>query len=150
MTEYDLSDSSESPEVTEAGAMHGRVLAAPILRFDLQAELERLRRQPGYDAGKPTGKTLVKEPDLRIVLIALRDGAGLEEHQASGPISVQVIEGKITLRVMNARVDLTAGEIVALEAGVRHDVEAAGDAAFLLTIGRTTYEQVSDRHEPRF
>jgi quercetin dioxygenase-like cupin family protein len=118
-----------------------------VLRFDLSSETEHLRSQPSYRRGSPTGKTLVKEPDLRIVLMALRAGSRLEEHEASGPISVQAIEGNLVLRLPDTAVQLTAGEMVALEPHIRHDVEAVDDAVFLLTIGRTRYEQVSDRHE---
>jgi quercetin dioxygenase-like cupin family protein len=118
-----------------------------VLRFDLQAELAELRGRQSYPERKPTGKTLVKEPDLRIVLMALKAGARLEEHDASGPISVQALEGHLRLRVPEGAVDLNAGEMVALEPNIPHDVEGLSDAAFLLTIGRTTYENVSDHHE---
>lgn len=127
----------------------GKVLSAPVLRFDLPAQLEQLRGQESYVAGQPTGQTLVKEPDLRIVLMALRAGGRLEEHHASGPISIQAIEGGLRLHLPDGSVELTAGELLALESGVPHDVEAIEDTAFLLTIGRTTYHQVSDQHEPR-
>lgn len=120
-----------------------------MLRFRLGHELDQLRRLPSYASGKPTGKTLVKEPDLRIVLMALKAGARLEEHDASGPCSVQGIEGILRLRLRDAAVELAAGELLALEPGIPHDVEALEDAAFLLTIGRTLYEHVSDHHEPR-
>jgi FAD/FMN-containing dehydrogenase len=58
---------------------YDRVLSAPVLRFDLEAQLARLRRQGSYKRGAPTGKTLVKEPDLRIVVMALRSGGRLAQ-----------------------------------------------------------------------
>jgi quercetin dioxygenase-like cupin family protein len=128
---------------------HGRVLAAPVLRFDLQEELDQLRHQEGYPTGAPTGRTLVKEPDLRVVLMALKTGGRLEKHDASGPISIQAIEGHLRLLLPDQTVELDAGQLLALEPGIPHDVEATEDSAFLLTIGRTTYQHVSDRHEPR-
>lgn len=124
-----------------------KVRSAPVLRFEFAAELDRLLTQPGYHSGKPTGTTLVKQPDLRIVLMALKSGGRLEEHRASGPISVQVMHGRVRLQVAGSTVELHAGEIVALEPGVAHDAEALEDAAFLLTIGRTTYDHVSGHHE---
>jgi quercetin dioxygenase-like cupin family protein len=126
----------------------GRALEAPVLSFSLRTEVEQLRQQQSYQNGEPSGRTLVKEPDLRVVLLALRAGARLKEHHASGPISIQVIEGPIRVSLPAESVDLTAGQLLALESGVRHDVEAIGDSAFLLTIGRTTYEHVSELHEP--
>lgn len=128
---------------------HDRVLAAPVLRFDLQAQLAQLRSLGSYETGAPTGKTLVKEPDLRIVVMALRSGGRLEKHRASGPISIQAIEGRFHLHLPSGTIELKAGELLALEPGIPHDVEAIDDTAFLLTLGRTTYEHVSDQHEPR-
>jgi|SRR5579884_1505389 len=127
---------------------HSYTLAAPMLHFDLRSEAEQLRRQPSYERGDPTGKTLVKEPDLRIVLFALKAGARLDQHQASGPISIQAIGGTIRLRAGNETVELASGNLLMLEPRVPHDVDALGDAVFLLTLGRTTYQDVSDRHEP--
>ncbi len=127
----------------------GPAMAAPILRFDLQAELEQLRQQPAYQNGGPSGMTLVKEPDLRIMLMALKAGARLPEHHASGPISIQAIEGRLRVRVAGQTSELIAGQLLAAEESIPHDVEAIEDSAFLLTIGRTTYAEVSDQHEPK-
>lgn len=126
-----------------------RVLAAPMLTFDLGAEVEDLRRKPGYAAGEPTGSTLLKEPDLRIVLMALRAGGRMAEHRASGPISVQPIEGRFRFSLTDQSVELTVGKLLALEPGIAHSIEAGEDSVFLLTIGRTTYRDVQDHHEPR-
>jgi quercetin dioxygenase-like cupin family protein len=138
-------DPSSEPLSTRADRDH--VLAAPMLRFDLRAETERLQQQESYRKRDPTGRTLVKEPNLRIVLMALQAGAKMEEHQASGPISLHVLQGRLRLRLLADSVELTAEELLMLEPGVLHDVEASEDAIFLLTIGRTTYDRVSDRHE---
>lgn len=145
----DARDSRPSSGNTETSGRQNRVLAAPILRFDLRTEVDQLRRMPSYDAGEPTGKTLVKEPDLRIVLMALRSGARLEEHHASGPISIQAIDGRLRFRTPEESTELSAGQLLALEPAIPHDVEAIDDTAFLLTIGRTTYQNVSDQHERR-
>jgi quercetin dioxygenase-like cupin family protein len=126
-----------------------RVLAAPVLRFDLKAQIVQLQRRGQYESGAPSGETLVKEPDLRIVLMALRSGGRMEKHQASGPVSIQSIEGRFRVRLPSGTVELEPGELLALEPGIPHDVEAIEDTAFLLTLGRTRYEHVSDRHEPK-
>jgi quercetin dioxygenase-like cupin family protein len=126
----------------------GPDIEAPVLRFDIRTELEQLKQQRNYQDGVPAGRTLVKEPDLRIVLMALYGKAHLREHHASGPISIQVIEGALRVRLLNDSIELTAGQVLAVESGIRHDVEAIGAGAFLLTIGRTTYDHVSEHHEP--
>jgi quercetin dioxygenase-like cupin family protein len=140
-------DHDSAPGASRSPKHGGRAIEAPVLRFTLQTEVEQLRQQSSYRNGNPSGRTLVKEPDLRIVLMALRAGARLQEHHASGPISIQVIEGPLRVSLPAESVELTVGQLLALESGIRHDVEAIEDSAFLLTIGRTTYEHASDWHE---
>jgi quercetin dioxygenase-like cupin family protein len=125
-----------------------RALSGPLLEFDLASELQTARSQERYAHGDPAGTTLVKEPSLRIVLMAVPAGGRMEQHTASGPISVQVLEGRFHLSTPHGGVDLAPGTLLAIQPGIPHDVEAIEDGAFLLTIGLTTYESVSDHHEP--
>jgi hypothetical protein len=79
--------------------------------------------------------------------MALRAGARLQEHKASGPISIQVIEGQLRVSLSAESFALNAGQLLALESDRHHDVEAIEDCAFLLTIGRTTYWHDYDPYE---
>lgn len=126
----------------------GRALAASVLQFDLPAEMEHLRHGQIYEHGGPSGRTLLKEPDLRIVLMTLKAGGRMEEHSASGPSSIHVIEGLVRVQLPEGQGELGPGNVLTMESAVRHEVEAVEDSAFLLTIGRTKYERVSDSHEP--
>jgi quercetin dioxygenase-like cupin family protein len=126
----------------------GRTLAASVLQFDLPAEMELLRQGQTFEHGGPSGRTLLKEPDLRIVLMTLKAGGRMEEHSASGPTSIHVLEGVIKVQLADSQSDLGPGSLLTMESEVRHEVEAMEDSAFLLTIGRTKYEHVSDSHEP--
>ncbi|MGH2460755.1 MAG: cupin domain-containing protein [Chloroflexota bacterium] len=109
-------------------------LAGLVLSFDLNAEIAQLHREAAWLQGTHNAKTLIKEPDLRIVLIAMRDGARLPTHQASGNISIQALAGHLILQLPDRTVDLPGGHLVALEANLRHDVEARGESALLLTV----------------
>lgn len=108
-------------------------LESPILSFDLNAEIGRLRGEDGWQAGRDS-KTLVKHPDFRVVLTVLKSGARLHEHKAAGRISVQAVAGHIRMHVQDKVFDLPAGHLLALERALPHDVEALEDSAFLLTI----------------
>jgi quercetin dioxygenase-like cupin family protein len=108
-------------------------LESPILSFDLNAEIARLRSENAWQGGR-NSKTLVKHPDFRVVLTVLKSNARLHEHKAAGRISVQAIAGHIRMHVQEKAIDLPAGHMLALERGLPHDVEALEDSAFLLTI----------------
>ncbi len=109
-------------------------VAHALLTFDLDAELERLHAEEGWQQGTRNAKTLVKEPDLRIVLIALRQGGRMEEHRAPGRLSIQTLTGRLRLQVREQTIDLPAGHVLVLDPDVAHDVEALEESAFLLTI----------------
>lgn len=114
-------------------------LAAPSLHFHLDVERQKLLAHPAYSKSGQASAILVKEPDLRIVLIRLRSSGRMEQHKASGPISVQPLEGRLRLVLPDESVQLAVGELLVLEPDIPHDVEAMEDSTFLLTIGRTTY-----------
>ena len=111
-------------------------LAEPLLRFDLKYELELLRREGSWE--RETGrssKTLAKYPDFRIVLVCMKAGSHMKDHRAEARISIHALEGKISLHVPGQNpIELSAGQLMALDCGVHHDVEALAESAFLLTI----------------
>ncbi len=123
-----------------AGQTHGsperpmHQVARALLTFDLAAEVQRLRAEEGWQQGTRHAKTLVKEPDFRLVLISIRRDGQMEEHRAPGRISIQTLTGRLRLHVLDETIDLTAGQMLVLDPDVAHDVEALEDSAFLLTI----------------
>ena len=126
---------SDSPKqsVGSAAIRSPGPLESPVLSFDLNAEMTRLRGENAWQGGR-NSKTLVKHPDFRVVLTVLKSNARLHEHRAAGRISVQAIAGHIRMHVQDKMIDLPAGHMLALERALPHDVEALEDSAFLLTI----------------
>lgn len=108
-------------------------LAAPLLRFDLNAEIQQLRSEGRWQNGH-TAKTLAKYPNFRVVLIVMKPGGRLEKHRTEGRISVQILIGHIRFHTAEQRLELPAGQMITLEHDIPHDVEAVSDSAFLLTI----------------
>jgi quercetin dioxygenase-like cupin family protein len=109
-------------------------LAETLQVVDLQAELAQLRLERGYREGERNANTLVKGDNFRIVLTALRAGNRLHEHEAAGWISIQAVAGRLRVHAAGQTVELPSGHLLALAGGIRHDVEALADSAFLLTI----------------
>jgi quercetin dioxygenase-like cupin family protein len=123
--EYSLDRSPEGPP---------RHLDAPLLEVDLASAANDLRgaeawRTLGHDA-----KTLLKYPNLRVVLVAIRAGFRMGEHRARGQFTLQVLEGEVTFLLGSQSVRLGAGQLLALEESRLHDVEAVKDSLVLLTL----------------
>lgn len=120
----------------QAGAAErpDRHLADALLTLDLLAELARLRAEETWLRTGRHARTLVKDADLRVVLVALREGMRMEEHHAPGRITIQTLAGRLALRVADRTVDLPTGHVLTLGPAIPHDVEAREESAFLLTI----------------
>src|SRR5689334_2629702 len=67
-------------------------------------------------------------------------GARAQEHRAAGPVTLQCLEGTLRLHHAGHPLELGAGEMVVLDAGIPHSHEALTDCAVLLTL--TSAEQV--------
>jgi quercetin dioxygenase-like cupin family protein len=112
---------------------HPQPMAAPFLEFDLSREIETLEREPEWTSGQ-NARTLVKFDDFCIVLTALKAHSQIPEHRTEGRLSIHTILGHIRLRALGRTFDLPAGNLLALDPEVPHDVEALEDSAFLLAI----------------
>ena len=117
-------------------------LADAVIYSNIGHEVERLKNAPAWQqAVGRSSETLVKYAGLRIVLVVMKAQSRMCQHHADGPISVHCIQGKIRLHLPEGKtVDLEPGGIVALQAGLTHDVEALVESAFLLTIAWTENE----------
>ena len=106
------------------------------LKFDLQAEAAALVQEPTWRAHGHNAKTLVKHPDFRVVLIALKAGARVSEHKTDHCVTIHALEGRLRLHVPGyPALELGQGELLALEQTVVHDIEAVADSIFVLSLG---------------
>ena len=121
-------------ETTGTSQRPAQRLAAPLLTFDIASELEQLRREDTWQREDHNAITLVKEPDFRVVLVAVKRGGRLEEHHTHGRISIQVISGLLRLHLPDQTIDLPEGRLLALDRQIKHDVEALEESSFLLTV----------------
>ena len=110
-------------------------LAEPLLQIDLERELQQLRREDSWqrETGR-SSKTLAKYPDFRIVLILMKSGTRMRQHRAEGRISIQQLKGQVCIHLADRKVNVSAGQLLVLDCGVLHDVEALEESALLLTI----------------
>jgi hypothetical protein len=60
----------------------------------------------------PRPQALVEEPTLRIVLVVMKRGARLREHDADGPVSVHTLADLLRLHLPTQSADLPAGHLL--------------------------------------
>ncbi len=111
-----------------------RPLDAPAVRMDFHQRLSQLKNEPMWRQRDRTAITLFHSERMRVVLVALHDGAELPEHRVAGPVTIQVLEGRVTINAGAEEMVVAEGEAVALQDAVPHRVRAEGESAVLLTL----------------
>lgn len=81
-----------------------------------------------------SARTLVKEGPLRATVVALAPGGEMAEHRSTGPITIHVLEGELSLRAGADEWRMEEGDLLSLSGGVPHDVRSEDGAMFLLTL----------------
>jgi len=109
-------------------------LTAPLLTFNLEKEIERLRREEHWLKDGRISQTLVKYSDFRIVLILMQAGTVMREHKADARISIHGLSGRLMVQLPEKTVELSTGDLLVLEKCLPHDVSAVEESAFLLSI----------------
>ena len=109
-------------------------LTAPLMDFNLEKEIAQLHDEEAWQRTGRNSKTLVKQPDFRIVLIALQKDGHLEEHSADARISIYTLAGHVKIQLPEQTVDLPGGHLLVLDRALEHDLQALEESAILLTI----------------
>ena len=133
VTLANLSGRTPAPEQDRPAAR----LSRPVIEVEIRRHLDAIRAGAAYRDSDHAAETMVKEPGLRVVLIALKAGGRLPKHRARASITVQAVEGTVRLTVEGSTIELTEGSLVAVAAGVPHDLETVAPGAVLVTMGGT-------------
>src|SRR6202158_5617805 len=64
----------------------------------------------------------------------MKSGTRMRQHRAEGRISIQELKGQVCIHLPDRKVNVSAGQLLVLDCGVLHDVEALEESALLLTI----------------
>lgn len=124
---------SETREHEAHRRPHAPPMVGPFMEFDLTAEIHRLHGETTWSTGH-NARTLIKYDDLRVVLTTLQACARVPPHKTEGRLSIHVLSGHLQVKASERTFRLRPGGLLALDAGVLHDIEALEESAFLLTL----------------
>jgi len=108
--------------------------AAPEHVFDLNEAAARLRSEAPVGQRGYRQTALYREAPLTMVLFAFEAGGAMPEHATPGVVTIQVIEGALTVQTPEHTHELTAGAVLVLAPNERHGVRAGQASLMLLTI----------------
>jgi quercetin dioxygenase-like cupin family protein len=96
--------------------------------------VDDLLAQAPVEAGKLGHFTVLKSPDVRVVVLAFEAGFVLKEHAAPKTLLMQALDGALRVTAGGRTIELTQGTLIRMDAGERHQVEALQDARLMLTL----------------
>lgn len=102
--------------------------------FDLAAEGEAIRAEPGAARDGHRQITLFRADGLSVVLFEFDAGGWLTDHSADGYVTVNVLAGEIEMTTPEGVHSMPAGTLLVLRPGVRHDVRAKVASRMLLGV----------------
>ena len=121
-------------ETTGHDYLRTHQVSGDVLLLDIGQESEAI-----LDAARALGvghaaKTLIKDGPIRLVILGFKAGSSLREHSAGGPLSIQVLSGRVEVSTAGRSDSVVSGKALILGPSVIHSVEATTDAVLLLTI----------------
>ena len=121
-------------EATGHSYLQDHQISGEVITLDIeQEEASILEAAKAAGVGR-AAKTLVKDGPLRVIILGLKLGASLQEHEAAGPVSVHVLSGQVDISSPGRSDPLRGGQALVFEAAVSHSLEAQSDSVVLLTI----------------
>jgi quercetin dioxygenase-like cupin family protein len=109
-----------------------RALSGPLLRFELAEEAARLRAETSFLEGDRNARTLTKAGAFRLVLVVFRASATFDENDQRGSVALQVLDGRVDVRVGEDTIEIGAGEIAVVSPDHPWKAVAMTDGLLLL------------------
>ena len=131
----------KSNEATPQRPAGTRPLNAPLLVLDLLQAQTQIKQELVWHRSDRNALTLLQADGMRVVLIALHEGAEMKTHTAPGIISVQVLEGHLGFEAEGQTTELKPGQLLTLQTGLPHRVVARQESVFLLTMANPAAEK---------
>ena len=88
----------------------------------------------GEELAQARSVALFKSRQLEVLRLVLQAGEGLPAHKVRGEITIQFIEGEVSIDLHGSSRRLATAELMYLGAGELHAVTASTDSSLVVTI----------------
>jgi quercetin dioxygenase-like cupin family protein len=85
----------------------------------------------------PRTTPLVRENGLRALLLHLKKGDEIPEHQNRGAITVHCLQGHVVFFAAGERVELTPGVLISLPPEAPHKLSGEADSLLIVTMSES-------------
>ena len=99
-------------------------------------KLASLTNNLEYHETRPTIQVLMDTDAGKEIRIAFQKGQVMKEHKTPFPIVVEIFEGAINFGVNGVVHNLKRGDMIGLEGGVPHDLEALETSTVRLSLNK--------------
>lgn len=90
----------------------------------------------GEELKQAPSTAIVRTPHFELIRSVLQKGRSVPEHKVDGELTIQCIEGRLSVQAHGRAIRLGPGELLFLAGGTPHSVEAEEDSSALLTLVR--------------
>ena len=111
-----------------------RALDASLVTVNLPFYIDQVKKEASWKESDRNAITLFKSANLRLVLVALHQGAEMAKHTSPGVLHIQVLEGQIRFITDEQNVELFKNQMLVLHERIPHSVKAESEAVLLLSI----------------
>ncbi len=87
-----------------------------------------------YSEDRVVIDALITSPFGKEIRIAFQKGQIMKEHKTKFPITVSTVKGLIAFRVQGKTIELAAGDVIALEGSIMHELEALEQSVVRLSL----------------
>ena len=93
-----------------------------------------LQEEPEYQRSGHTGLTLMKTPELRVVVESAEAGVVLARHTIHGPATLYLVEVELSIEIRDGRYSAGSGDMVVLPRDEVREIISLKRSVFLLAL----------------
>ena len=111
-----------------------RIIDAPVVRVNIPDSINQIKSEKAWLNSDRNALTLLHSGPLRLVLVALKEGAEMSPHSVEGASFIQIISGRVWVETLEKSLSLDTGEGLAIAPDIPRSIFSEEESVLLLTL----------------